>query len=162
MIGLFLTAFSSLPAVLSCICFITSTNLKTSFPALSASFTLLGGLWNGTHIHCLITEGGFSDDGFRHVVRHFNYTLLRKSVQTALLNLLKSRIESSFKKAKALIYHKDKDGFYVYTKPGLCDTDAVIKYISHYPAPRLHKFIIFNVVLDILLSAFLSPVKINA
>ena len=36
--------------------------------------------WN-PHIHCLITEGGFSDDGFWRVVKHFNYTFLRKSFQ---------------------------------------------------------------------------------
>ena len=87
--------------------------------------------WN-PHIHCLITEGGFSDEGFWRVVKHFNYSLLRKSFQTALLNLLESRIGPSFKKTKALIYRKDKDGFYVYAKPNLCDTDAVIKYISRY------------------------------
>lgn len=87
--------------------------------------------WN-PHIHCLITEGGFSDDGFWRVVKHFNYSLLRKSFQTALLGLLESRIGPSFKTTKALIYRKDKNGFYVYAKPNLCDTDAVIKYISRY------------------------------
>lgn len=43
--------------------------------------------WN-PHIHCLITEGGFSDDGFWRVVKHFDYSYLRKAFQTALLNLL--------------------------------------------------------------------------
>ena len=61
--------------------------------------------WN-PHIHCLITEGGFSDDGDWRIVKHFNYTLLRKSFQTALLNELEKRIGSSFKKTKALIYKK--------------------------------------------------------
>lgn len=87
--------------------------------------------WN-PHIHCLITEGGFSDDGFWRVVKHFNYTLLRKSFQTALLNEMEKRIGSSFKKTKALIYRKDSNGFYVYAKPNLCDTQTVVKYISRY------------------------------
>ena len=87
--------------------------------------------WN-PHIHCLLTEGGFSDNGFWRVVKHFNYTLLRKSFQTALLNLLEVRIGPSFKKTKAHIYSKDKNGFYVYAKPNLCDTDTVVKYISRY------------------------------
>lgn len=87
--------------------------------------------WN-PHIHCLITEGGFSDGGFWRVVKHFNYTLLRKSFQTALLDELEKRIGPSFKKTKALIYRKDKNGFYVYAKPNLCDTDTVIKYICRY------------------------------
>lgn len=87
--------------------------------------------WN-PHIHCLITEGGFSDDGFWRVVKHFNYALLRKSFQTALLNELERRIGPSFKKTKALIYSKDKNGFYIYAKPSICNTNTVINYISRY------------------------------
>lgn len=87
--------------------------------------------WN-PHIHCLITEGGFSDDGFWRVVKHFNYMLLRKSFQTALLNELEHQIGPSFKKIKALIYRKDKNGFYVYAKLNLCDPNTVVKYISRY------------------------------
>lgn len=79
------------------------------------------------HIHCLITN-----DGFWRVVNHFHYTLLRKSLQTALLNELEKRIGPSFKKTKVLIYHKHKNGFYVYVKPDLCDTDTVIQYIRRY------------------------------
>ena len=87
--------------------------------------------WN-PHIHCLITEGGFSDDGFWRTVKHFHYTLLRKSFQTALLNEMEHRIGPSFKKTKALIYKKDKNGFYVYAKPNLCDSKTVLNYISRY------------------------------
>lgn len=87
--------------------------------------------WN-PHIHCLLTEGGFSDDGFWRVVKHFNYTYLRKAFQTALLNEMEKRIGSNFKKTKAAIYLKDKNGFYVYAKPNLCDVDTVVKYISRY------------------------------
>ena len=87
--------------------------------------------WN-PHIHCLLTEGGFSDDGFWRVVKHFSYTYLRKAFQTALLNELEKCIGPSFKKTKAAIYKKDKNGFYVYAKPNLCDTDTVVKYISRY------------------------------
>lgn len=87
--------------------------------------------WN-PHIHCLITEGGYSDEGFWRIVNHFNFTLLRKSFQTALLNEMEQRIGPSFKKVKAQIYRKDKNGFYVYAKPNLCDTGVVIQYISRY------------------------------
>lgn len=87
--------------------------------------------WN-PHIHCLITEGGFSDDGFWRVVKHFDYSYLRKAFQTALLNELESKIGPSFKKTKAAIYRKDKNGFYVYAKPNLCDPQTVVKYISRY------------------------------
>ena len=87
--------------------------------------------WN-PHIHCLITEGAFSDDGFWRVVKHFDYSYLRKAFQTALLNELESKIGPSFKKTKAVIYRKDKNGFYVYAKPNLCDPQTVVKYISRY------------------------------
>ena len=87
--------------------------------------------WN-PHIHCLITEGGFSDDAFWRIVKHFNYTLLRKSFQTALLNEMEKRIGPSFKKTKAHIYKKDSNGFYVFAKPNLCDTQTVVKYICRY------------------------------
>ena len=87
--------------------------------------------WN-PHIHCFITEDGFSDENFWRVVKHFNYTLLRNSFQTALLNELEHRIVPSFKKTKDLICPKDKNGIYVYSKPNLCDTNTVIKYIRRY------------------------------
>jgi hypothetical protein len=87
--------------------------------------------WN-PHIHCLLTEGGFSDDGFWRVVKHFNYSYFRKAFQTALLNEMEKHIGPSFKKTKAAIYKKDKNGFYVYAKPNLCDPNTVVKYISRY------------------------------
>ena len=54
--------------------------------------------WN-PHIHCLITEVGFSDDGFWRNIRHFNSTYLRKAFLTALLNELENQIGPSFKKS---------------------------------------------------------------
>ena len=87
--------------------------------------------WN-PHIHCLITEGGYSDDAFWRVVKHFDYSYLRKAFQTALLNELESKIGPSFKRIKAHIYKKDKNGFYVYAKPNLSDPKIVTKYISRY------------------------------
>lgn len=52
--------------------------------------------------------------------------------QTALLNAMEKKIGSSFKKTKAAIYKKHKNGFYVYAKPNLCSPDTVVKYISRY------------------------------
>ena len=45
--------------------------------------------WN-PHIHCLLSEGGYSDDGFWRHVKHFNYTYLRNAFRTALLNEMES------------------------------------------------------------------------
>ena len=87
--------------------------------------------WN-PHIHFLISEGGYSDDGFWRNVKHFDYTFLRNAFRTALLNEMESKIGSSFKKVKAKCYREHQQGFYVYAKPNLCDPRIVVKYIGRY------------------------------
>ncbi|WP_072449873.1 IS91 family transposase [Blautia sp. Marseille-P3201T] len=87
--------------------------------------------WN-PHIHCLISEGGLSDDGLWKPVKHFNYTFLRNAFRTALLNEMETLLGSSFKKVKAKCYDEHKQGFYVYARPNLCDPKAVIRYIGRY------------------------------
>ena len=87
--------------------------------------------WN-PHIHCLISEGGYSDDGFWRNVKHFDYTFLRNAFRTTLLNEMESKIGSSFKKVKAKCYREHQQGFYVYAKPNLCDPRIVVKYIGRY------------------------------
>lgn len=87
--------------------------------------------WN-PHIHCLISEGGYSDDGFWKQVNHFNYTYLRNAFRTALLNEMEAKLGSSFKKIKAKCYSEHKHGFYVYAKPNKCNTHTVVKYIGRY------------------------------
>ena len=87
--------------------------------------------WN-PRIHCLISEGGYSDDGFWRNVKHFDYTFLRNAFRTALLNEMESKIGSSFKKVKAKCYREHQQGFYVYAKPNLCDPRIVVKYIGRY------------------------------
>lgn len=87
--------------------------------------------WN-PHIHCLISEGGYSDDGFWRNVKHFDYTFLRNAFRTALLNEMESKIGSSFKEVKAKCYREHQQGFYVYAKPNLCDPRIVVKYIGRY------------------------------
>lgn len=63
--------------------------------------------WN-PHIYCLISEGGYSDDGFWRHITHFNYTYLRNAFRTALLNEMENRLGSSFKKVKALCYSQHR------------------------------------------------------
>lgn len=87
--------------------------------------------WN-PHIHCLISEGGYSDNGFWRHIDYFNYAYLRNAFRTALLNELESKIGPSFKKVKALCYREHKDGFYVYAKPNKCNPHTVVKYIGRY------------------------------
>ena len=87
--------------------------------------------WN-PHIKCLISEGGFSDDGFWRNIHYFDYTFLRNAFRTALLDLLQQKLDPSFKTVKALCYSEHKHGFYVYDKPNKCDQKTVIKYIGRY------------------------------
>lgn len=87
--------------------------------------------WN-PHIHCLISEGGYSDDEFWRHVHHFNYTYLRNAFRTALLNELHSHLRDAFKPVKAKCYSRHKHGFYVYAKPTKCDPKTALKYIGRY------------------------------
>ncbi len=87
--------------------------------------------WN-PHIHCLISEGGFSDDCLWRKVKHFNYTYLRNAFRTALLNELEHRIGPSFKRTKSQMYKLHDKGFYVYAKPSLADPKTVTEYIGRY------------------------------
>ncbi len=87
--------------------------------------------WN-PHIHCLISEGGIGSSGRWRPFKHFNYRLLRLSFQTALLNEMQKRTGCSFKKVKASVYRDQKNGFYVYAKPNLCNPSVVTKYIGRY------------------------------
>ena len=87
--------------------------------------------WN-PHIHCLISEGGYSDLGQWRHISHFNYTFLRNSFRTALLNEMQHKLGNSFKKVKAKCYEDHPNGFYVYAKPNSCDSKTVLNYIGRY------------------------------
>jgi len=84
------------------------------------------------HIHCLISEGGTGKTIPWRKVFHFDFTYLRNAFRTVLLNLLHKALGSSFKKTKASLYSKHKDGFYVYAKPNKCDPNIVASYVGRY------------------------------
>lgn len=81
--------------------------------------------WN-LHIHCLISEGGYADDGDWRFVKHFNYEYLRTAFRTVLLDEMESLLGPSFKKTKAVCYKTHQKGFYVYAKPNECDPEKAI------------------------------------
>ena len=84
------------------------------------------------HIHCMISEGGHSDDGEWRNIRHFNYKLLRESFHTVLLNELEAHLGPSFKPIKSQMYRLHEKGFYVYAKPCLADPKTVANYVGRY------------------------------
>lgn len=87
--------------------------------------------WN-PHIHCLLSEGGLGKSGLWQAKSHFNYTFMRSSFQTALLNELKKKLPHSFKEVVSQVYKNSRDGFYVYAKPNRCKPKQVINYIGRY------------------------------
>lgn len=101
--------------------------------------------WN-PHMHCLITEGGYSDDGFWNTVNHFNYTFLRNAFRTALLNEMETILGPTFKKVKSKCYAEHKQGFYVYAKPNKCDPTVVTydgeQVTFHYNPHEDDKYIV--------------------
>ena len=124
--------FHSVSSVISCM-FFTMNKSKNFTPGFIMVLHTFGRdlKWN-PHIHCLISEGGYSDDGFWRHVKYFNYTYLRNAFRTSLLNELESHLGPSFKKTKAKYYSDHLYGFYVYAKPKKCDAKNVIKYIGRY------------------------------
>ena len=87
--------------------------------------------WN-PHIHALISEGGIGNSSMWRRVTHFNFTLLRNSFRSALLNLMEKYIGPSFKKVKSYIYKNCPNGFYVYAKKTKCNAQQAAKYIGRY------------------------------
>ena len=87
--------------------------------------------WN-PHIHCLVSEGGVGNSGKWRDKSHFNYTFLRNTFRTVLLNLMHQKLGSSFKRVKARCYKEHKHGFYVYAEPNKCRPKEVLKYIGRY------------------------------
>ena len=49
-----------------------------------------------------------------------------------ILDLLSKQKLKYFRYLKQKFYKELVNGFYVYAKPNLCDTDTVVKYISRY------------------------------
>ena len=87
--------------------------------------------WN-PHIHVLISEVAVGRITPWKRVKHFNYSLLRKSFCAALLNRLHSILGPSFKSVKSAIYRNHCNGFYVYAKPNHCNPSVVSKYIGRH------------------------------
>lgn len=69
--------------------------------------------WN-THIHALVAEIAMGDNTVHKKVDFFPFTLLRKSFQTILLNLMEKNIgKEQFREIKNEIYKTSNNGFYV-------------------------------------------------
>lgn len=72
--------------------------------------------WN-PHIHSLVPEIVYDPKtNTLKSFHHFNFKKLRNTFMYELLRLIEEQIGSSFKKEKAILYSKHKEGFYVYAR----------------------------------------------
>ena len=89
---------------------------------------------HNSHLHCLVTEGGFKNNGIWVDVNYFPYEMLRKSWQNHLLNSLKKEIEDTPENRELIddLFKKHPEGFYVRAKDTINNKKGMIKYIGRY------------------------------
>ena len=89
---------------------------------------------HNSHLHCLVTEGGFKRNGIWVDVNYFPYEMLRKSWQSHLLNSLKQKIKGTSENMKLIddLFKKYPEGFYVRAKDTINNKKGMVKYIGRY------------------------------
>lgn len=83
------------------------------------------------HVHCIATEGGFTNDGrFIGVGSYINYDALHREWQYAVLKALRRHVPQE---VIALCYRKYVDGFCAYVKPErIISHKRLAQYIGRY------------------------------
>lgn len=83
------------------------------------------------HVHCIVTEGGFTNDGrFIGVGSYINYDALHREWQYAVLEALRGHVP---KEVIDFCYRKYVDGFCAYVKPErIISHKRLAKYIGRY------------------------------
>ena len=86
------------------------------------------------HLHCLVTEGGFKNNGMWVDMHYFPYKMLRRSWQYQLLTCLKEELEDSIENQKFIdsLFKKYPKGFYVRARDTINNKKGMIKYIGRY------------------------------
>lgn len=86
------------------------------------------------HLHCLVTEGGFKDNGTWVDMNYFPYRMLKKSWQYQLLTNLKEELEDTLENRKLIdfLFREYPEGFYVRAKDTIKNRKGMIKYIGRY------------------------------
>ena len=117
--------------------------------------------WN-PHIHCLISKGGYSDNGFWRNIHYFNYTFLRNAFRTALLNEMEARIGHSFKMVKAQCYRERREGSTCMQNPTAVTPKQLLNTLGAILAslPSLPQVLI-NTMVTLLLST-ISAMKMSS
>lgn len=86
------------------------------------------------HLHCLVTEGGFKNNGIWVDMNFFPYRMLRTSWQYQLLNNLKEELKDSYENRMFIdrLFKKHPEGFYVRAKDTINNRKGMVKYIGRY------------------------------
>ena len=86
------------------------------------------------HLHCLVTEGGFKNNGMWVDMHYFPYKMLRRSWQYQLLTCLKEELEDTFENRCLIdgLFKIYPEGFYVRAKDTINNKKGMIKYIGRY------------------------------
>lgn len=81
--------FHTVNNVISCMFFNQNNSMNLTSGFIMVLHTLVRYLKRNPHIHCLISECGYSNNELQRNSRHFNYIFLRNSFHTTLFNEMK-------------------------------------------------------------------------
>lgn len=86
------------------------------------------------HLHCLVTEGGFKNNGMWVDLRYFPYPMLRRSWQYQLLTRLKEVVDDTLENRRLIdyLFKRYPEGFYIRAKDTINNKKNMIKYIGRY------------------------------
>ena len=87
--------------------------------------------WN-PHVHALVTEGGFKQNGEWVDVNIFPFRMLRRSWQYHLLTNLKEEIEDTSENRRLIhrLFEEYPEGFYVRAKDTISNKKEMMRYIG--------------------------------
>lgn len=86
------------------------------------------------HLHCLVTEGGFKNNGIWVNLHYFPYPMMRRSWQYQLLTRLKEVVEDTLENRSLIdyLFNNYPEGFYIRAKDTINNKKKMIKYIGRY------------------------------
>jgi len=89
--------------------------------------------WN-PHVHALVTEGGFKQNGEWVDVNFFPFRMLRRSWQYHLLTNVKEHIEGTPENRRLIhrLFQEYPEGCYVHAKDTVDNKKQMIRYIGRY------------------------------
>jgi len=87
-----------------------------------------------SHVHALVTEGGFTSDGKWRSMTSYWYKIIRRTWQYNLLTNLKKAMDETKENQELIdfLFKQYPNGFYVRAKDRIEKKDELIRYIGRY------------------------------